>query len=432
VRRIWCRDKLIYNSGSDDIETVIASNQSAKSWKVYLGTDDQMPDARYEAQYGVGNVSAHRGLAYIAFYDFALKDYGDTLEGAQFKVEIVKSGHAVNIIIDIDPATFDNFSVRSVFGPLANQYGLSLLDTAKSIASDGVASYTTREFKLGSLNGESAPIVITDISLSATPRAMRSSDGRRWVQYVSNDPFVSAVYMKSDDDLSLRNSSNAYAQDMILHSVTGGGVLPDQYNFFFSFSTLGGENQPLTDIAYAATFKGLSTPAGIIRNLNQSTGWNISTAGDEPYEWNVSGVSDSSAKTFNVRIYDAALNVPVFSFSGSLPDTWPRNNSGRQQISTVACYLVDRVAYIVCKDRTNSSLFRYAAVDSTGTIFEYSFTTPTAAGENLIAIWPYDANQAIIQTTNRIVQWRRHSAGGSPVSSIIQAECALSGLIGLQ
>ena len=90
IRRMWCGDKLIYNAGSDDIETIISSNQAAQGWKLYLGTDDQMPDPRYEAEYGVGNVSAHRGLAYIAFYDFKLADYSNTLQAAQFKVEVVK------------------------------------------------------------------------------------------------------------------------------------------------------------------------------------------------------------------------------------------------------------------------------------------------------------------------------------------------------
>lgn len=91
VRRIWCGDKLIYNAGSDDLETIIASNQAASGFRIYLGTDDQLPDSRYEAEYGVGNVSAHRGMAYIAFYDFDLTPYSNTLQAAQFKVEIVTS-----------------------------------------------------------------------------------------------------------------------------------------------------------------------------------------------------------------------------------------------------------------------------------------------------------------------------------------------------
>ncbi len=98
VRRIWCGDKLIYNAGSDDLETIIASNQAAKGWKLYRGTDDQLPDPRYEADVGVGNAPAFRGYTYIAFYDFALADYSNTLQAAQFKVELMcKSDYEVQL-----------------------------------------------------------------------------------------------------------------------------------------------------------------------------------------------------------------------------------------------------------------------------------------------------------------------------------------------
>lgn len=103
IRRIWCSDKLIYNAGSDDLETIIASNQAATGFKVYLGTDDQLPDPRYEADVGVGNASAYRGEAYIAFYDFQLADFGNTLQGAQFKVEVVKVTDLVDESRDLIP-----------------------------------------------------------------------------------------------------------------------------------------------------------------------------------------------------------------------------------------------------------------------------------------------------------------------------------------
>lgn len=91
VRRIWCMDKLIYNAGSDDLETIIASNQAAKGWRLYRGTDDQLPDSRMEADIGVGRTPAYRGLAYLVFDDFALADYSNTLQAAQFKVEVVQN-----------------------------------------------------------------------------------------------------------------------------------------------------------------------------------------------------------------------------------------------------------------------------------------------------------------------------------------------------
>lgn len=91
IRRIWCADKLIYNAGSDDLETIIASNNAAKGWKLYLGTDDQMPDPDIQADKGVDNTPAYRGLAYIKFKKFALKNYGDSLAGSQFKIELVSN-----------------------------------------------------------------------------------------------------------------------------------------------------------------------------------------------------------------------------------------------------------------------------------------------------------------------------------------------------
>lgn len=90
VRSIRCQDKLLYNAGSDDIDTIIASNKKAKGWKFYDGSDDQLPDPRYEAEYGPGNVPAFRGFTCIAFYDFQLKDFGNSLQAAQFKIELVE------------------------------------------------------------------------------------------------------------------------------------------------------------------------------------------------------------------------------------------------------------------------------------------------------------------------------------------------------
>lgn len=119
IRRIWCSDKLIYNAGSDDLETIIASNQAATGFRVYLGTDDQLPDPRYEADVGVGNASAYRGEAYIAFYDFQLADFGNTLQGAQFKVEVVTVEDAYSpatVLSDAIPSgTYRGFAVPASF-----------------------------------------------------------------------------------------------------------------------------------------------------------------------------------------------------------------------------------------------------------------------------------------------------------------------------
>lgn len=88
VRRIWVGPKLIYDAGSDDLDSIVASNQSAKGFRIYYGTDDQLPDARIQADRGVDNTPAYRGLAYIVFYDLPLADFGNALPAAQIKVEV--------------------------------------------------------------------------------------------------------------------------------------------------------------------------------------------------------------------------------------------------------------------------------------------------------------------------------------------------------
>lgn len=89
VRRIWCNGKLLVDMGSPDYATSVATQISQEQFTLYLGNDTQLPDPTMEADLGVGNVPAYRGVAYIVVRDFALKDYGNTLAGAQFKVEVV-------------------------------------------------------------------------------------------------------------------------------------------------------------------------------------------------------------------------------------------------------------------------------------------------------------------------------------------------------
>lgn len=91
VRRIWVGPDLVYDAGSDDLETIISSNQASAKFTIYTGTDTQQPDPRMQAEMGVANCPAFRGLAYIVVKDLALADYGNSIAGAQIKVEVVNS-----------------------------------------------------------------------------------------------------------------------------------------------------------------------------------------------------------------------------------------------------------------------------------------------------------------------------------------------------
>jgi hypothetical protein len=52
----------------------------------YLGTETQLPDATMEAEEGVGNISAHRGLAYIMFTDLPLEDFGNRIPNTRAEI----------------------------------------------------------------------------------------------------------------------------------------------------------------------------------------------------------------------------------------------------------------------------------------------------------------------------------------------------------
>ena len=92
IRRIWIGANLIYNAGSNDAATISASTAAAAGFRVYLGSDDQLPDERIQAALGIDNTPAWRGLAYLVFDDLALEKYGNTLAGAQVRVEVIKKG----------------------------------------------------------------------------------------------------------------------------------------------------------------------------------------------------------------------------------------------------------------------------------------------------------------------------------------------------
>lgn len=90
VRRIWIMGNLIYDAQSTDIDTIVASNRAAQGFTIHHGDENQSPDARMQATLGVANTPAFRGLAYIVFNDLELEKYGNSLQGAQVKVEVVK------------------------------------------------------------------------------------------------------------------------------------------------------------------------------------------------------------------------------------------------------------------------------------------------------------------------------------------------------
>jgi len=109
VRRIWIGPKLIYHAGATDPDTIVASNEAAQGFALYLGTHTQQPDPRIQADVGVANAPAWRGLAYLVFYDLELASYGNSLAGAQVRVEVIQ------------PIATETFSVTTTASSVASR-----------------------------------------------------------------------------------------------------------------------------------------------------------------------------------------------------------------------------------------------------------------------------------------------------------------------
>jgi hypothetical protein len=99
VRRIWVGPDLVYDAGSDDLGSIIASNQVSSKFSIYLGAADQQPDPRMQAEMGVANCPAYRGLAYVVVKDLLLTKYGNSIQAAPIKVEVLRNAVAVDTLL---------------------------------------------------------------------------------------------------------------------------------------------------------------------------------------------------------------------------------------------------------------------------------------------------------------------------------------------
>jgi len=72
IERVWADSKLL--------------DLSLGTYRIYLGTETQLPDPAMEAVYGVGKVPAYRGLAYVVIEDFPLAAFGNRIPNFSFEV----------------------------------------------------------------------------------------------------------------------------------------------------------------------------------------------------------------------------------------------------------------------------------------------------------------------------------------------------------
>lgn len=101
LRRLWIGSNLVYDAGSDNLESIIASNSQSALFTFYSGSDDQQPNTRWQADKGANAVSGFPGRCYIVIYDLDLEPYSRSLAMAQVKAELsVSTGTVTTEVIE--------------------------------------------------------------------------------------------------------------------------------------------------------------------------------------------------------------------------------------------------------------------------------------------------------------------------------------------
>jgi hypothetical protein len=80
ITRIKFDDKVVYEGAAT------GANAITDKFHIMLGADDQMPNTWYQADRGVGNVSAHRGYITVWCKDIDLAPYGDRIPNVRAEV----------------------------------------------------------------------------------------------------------------------------------------------------------------------------------------------------------------------------------------------------------------------------------------------------------------------------------------------------------
>lgn len=147
VLRIWADGKIIYDKTGGATRTPEAAGTSGGGTlgggffpglfikiaqkkkpgliiRVYRGDEEQLPDSLIVADKGVGNVSAHRGIAYVVFERMQLEDYGNRIP--QLTFEITK--RPVNSL----PSTIATQS-GSIALPTSSSYELAPIWTSEKL-----------------------------------------------------------------------------------------------------------------------------------------------------------------------------------------------------------------------------------------------------------------------------------------------------------
>lgn len=322
VRRIWCDTKLEHDKSGARLDDVLANGGQFvtslhaidSNLRIYLGTEDQLPDPLIQADVGADNASAHRGLAYIVFEELPLKDFANRIPN--ISVEYVKDGAMVyrDLAYDAGPASIGVFNNVS-FDPFNGPYLWGAV-----FGTDWIAKWNT------STGGLDLAVQVGQ-GLSGTAPVVDELGN----VYVA--AFTGAAFYRYDAvTLSLTGTA----------SFSGGGSPPNSmtYRSFESGSTrrIVGAN---TGSGHICLYD-----ASSLEQLAAALSASVGPVVDIDIDGNLYGVSGTSVKKF------AVTETPTGSFPHaiSLANTWDLNATHGGNLSHIHYYTDESVLLVFGND----------------------------------------------------------------------------------
>lgn len=253
IKRIWVGSDLYYDGSASDSATVTGSIENAgyvsivggatpkafgnttgtKGFTVYLGTDTQTADSLIQADKGVANTPAYRGLAYIVFENLPLKKYGNSLAGAQVKIEIVKNGTVSDVV-----------TLKDTLTATTGSHAMAM--KGRYIYVSVMASDLVNVYDVG--NPES-PVLVNSISIAGQPRGLEVSGAYLYVTTYTGKK------------LYIYNLASPASPELISNVTSGTGnaysvIINNGYAYICEF---GGDNLIVMDVQIPDTPSVMST-----------------------------------------------------------------------------------------------------------------------------------------------------------------------------
>lgn len=164
VLRIWADGKLIYDKTTEDDDIIKAGLE----FRFYDGNELQEPDSAIEADIGVDETPAYRGLTYLLFDNLPLKDFANRIPS--MTVEVTFDADPAKPVVNADLLTLAEGGISaSISGPMMEDYKRGVFYTT-GWNDDTTLRNVLRRFNRRTMVEDRQSLLLEDLNMNTISR----------------------------------------------------------------------------------------------------------------------------------------------------------------------------------------------------------------------------------------------------------------------